>query len=349
MRVLIDIGHPAHVHFFKNPINILQRSGHEIIITSRTKEMTQLLLDQAGVEHFNLSNQGPGGIKSLLSELLVRDCRLYNLVKKVRPDVMAGIGGIFIAHVGAITRIPSIVFYDTENAKLQNILTYPLAKRVVVPDCYRAWTPKWKTLRYKGYHELSYLHPAYFTPDRNIAIINGMVEGQENYLLRLVSWKASHDIGQSGLSIDNIRLLVSYLSKRGNIVISSEAELTDDLKKYQYRGDISQIHHLLAYCDGYIGESATMGSEAVVLGVPSVFISAEGRGYTTEQELRYGLSKNIEKNDWLSIKEGIDWLLTLDIYKWDERHTQMLANTIDVASFVGEQIIATGRPRKLCD
>ncbi len=42
-----------------------------------------------------------------------------------------------------------------------------------------------------------------------------------------------------------------------------------------------------------VGESATMASEAAVLGVPAVFIAKTGRGYTDEQETRYGLVRNL--------------------------------------------------------
>ena len=50
MRVLIDIGHPAHVHFFRRPIEILREHGHEILITSRLKEIAGDLLDAYGMD-----------------------------------------------------------------------------------------------------------------------------------------------------------------------------------------------------------------------------------------------------------------------------------------------------------
>lgn len=40
MKVLVDIGHPAHVHLFKNMIWERERKGHEILITAREKEIT---------------------------------------------------------------------------------------------------------------------------------------------------------------------------------------------------------------------------------------------------------------------------------------------------------------------
>ena len=106
----------------------------------------------------------------MLGELLLRDFRLSRVVRNWRPDVMAAIGGIFIAHAGAFTGVKSLVFYDTENARLQNLLTYPLATRVFVPRCYKGWTPRKRTVRYPGYHELSYLRPPNFSADREIAL-----------------------------------------------------------------------------------------------------------------------------------------------------------------------------------
>src|SRR5689334_15338590 len=109
MRVLFDIGHPAHVHFFRHPIAELRHRGHDILITSRHKEIATDLLDAFGLEHSTLS--GEGGRGGLLGELLLRDYRLSKVVRNWRPDVMAAIGGIFIAHAGAINRVKSLVFY----------------------------------------------------------------------------------------------------------------------------------------------------------------------------------------------------------------------------------------------
>ena len=32
MRILFDIGHPAHVHYFKNLIELLKKNGNQILI-----------------------------------------------------------------------------------------------------------------------------------------------------------------------------------------------------------------------------------------------------------------------------------------------------------------------------
>ena len=45
MKILFDIGHPAHVHYFKNLIRILEQKNHKCVIIARKKEITHQLLD----------------------------------------------------------------------------------------------------------------------------------------------------------------------------------------------------------------------------------------------------------------------------------------------------------------
>lgn len=337
MKFLFDLNHPAHVHFFRHPIRILKDRGHEILVTSRMKEIAIPLLDELGLQHKVLSSQKGSGALALLKELVVRDRALFKVAKRFRPDAMASIGGTFIAHVGFASGIPSIVFYDTENAKLQNLITYPLASRVIVPRCYHAWLPK-RHDRYDGYHELSYLHPDYFVPDREIALQNGLDPDRHNYFVRTVSWNANHDLMESGWSLTLLRQLVSCLSGYGRVHISSEATLPADLEQFQYSGKVSEVHHLMAYCQMFIGESATMASESAVLGVPAIYAAATGRGYTDEQETRYGLVKNIRNLDWETMRESIEFLRQKPATEWSQRREHLLADTIDVASFVADTL-----------
>ena len=334
MQILFDIGHPAHVHFFRNPIRQLTGKGHKILVTSRDKEVTHQLLDSLSIPHISLTSQADGSAALLFRELLVRDYRLYRKVREFRPDIMAGIGGIFIAHVGAVTGIPSLVFYDTENARLQNAMTYPLASRVIVPRCYEGWVPEHKTVRYPGYHELSYLRPGYFTPDRETAVRNGLAAEGDSFLIRLVSWKASHDLEEHGWDHSLLDYVVKQLAAQGRVIISSEQPLPATFREYNYRGDPAALHHVMAFCRGLIGESATMASECAVLGVPSVYAAQTGRGYTNEQESRYGLVQNVRSLDRGNLQAALDWVLGFDRNKALEARTRLLSETIDVAHFV---------------
>lgn len=337
MKFLFDINHPAHVHFFRNPMAMLLARGHQIMVTSRAKEIALPLLDELGIDHVVLSAQNKSGAWALAGELARRDMALYRVVKQFQPDAMASIGGTFIAHVGAVTGIPSLVFYDTENAKLQNLITYPFAAVVIVPRCYQAWLPK-RHRRYDGYHELSYLHPSRFTPDRALAIQNGLDPESDNFFIRTVSWQANHDLFESGWSEHLLRKLIGYLAGMGRVHVSSETALPEDLAVYQYRGKVSEVHHLMAHCRLYIGESATMASECAVLGVPAIYAATTGRGYTDEQESRYGLTINLRNPDWVSISAATASALRVDAQEWSRRRRHLLDDTIDVAAYVADTL-----------
>jgi hypothetical protein len=337
MNILIDIGHPAHVHFFHHPIRKLRERGHNIIVTSRIKEFALELLDELGIGHIPLSKMGKGGLTSLGMELIKRDLALLKVVRHHKINVMAAIGGVSIAHVTALTRIPSLVFYDTENAKLQNLITYPFASRVIVPRCYKAWLPK-RHLRYDGYHELSYLHPGYFTADRAIAINNGLAVTGPTFFIRVVSWQASHDIGEQGWSQGLLQKVVSRLEQEGKVIISSESPLSGDLYQYAYRGKLSEVHHVMAFSKLFIGESATMASECAILGVPAIYAAKTGRGYTDEQETRYGLVKNCRDVHWEQLAPLIDDRLEKPTDTWQKARQKLLQDTIDVAAFVADSI-----------
>ena len=44
MKILFDLGHPAHVHYFKNLIKLLEKNGNKVLIIAREKDVTQNLL-----------------------------------------------------------------------------------------------------------------------------------------------------------------------------------------------------------------------------------------------------------------------------------------------------------------
>lgn len=339
MKILVDINHPAHVHFFRNPIRLMKEQGHDLMVTSRDKEMAIDLLEELGIPNRKLSSLGSGGLLSLGKELVSRNLALLKVVREFRPDAMTAIGGTSIAQVGFLTRTPSLVFYDTENATLQNAITYPFSSCVLVPRCYSAWLPSKRHVRYAGYHELSYLGPDYFVPDTKIAYQSGIDPNRENYFIRVVSWQANHDVGEDGWTPETLGRLIEKLGKTGKVVISSERELPGEFQPYLYKGKVSDVHHVLAFSRLFIGESATMASECAVMGVPAIYAAETGRGYTTEQEERYGLVRNISSVRYELIDAAIDDMLALDADTVSSRHAQLVDETIDVARFVAESII----------
>ncbi len=62
--------------------------------------------------------------------------------------------------------------------------------------------------------------------------------------------------------------------------VSAEGPLPSALEPYRFAGSPAEIHHLLAFSDALVGESATMASEAIALGVPALYAGQDFPGYT---------------------------------------------------------------------
>ncbi|MBU2548667.1 MAG: DUF354 domain-containing protein [Proteobacteria bacterium] len=338
-RILVDITHPAHVHFFRNAITRWRERGHQVFITARIKDIAIDLLDRYGLEHLDLS-AARSGLVGLALELAERDLRLARVVRKVRPHVMTSIAGVYIAMVGRLLGVPSVAFQDTENAVVSNRLTFPFATVVVTPDCYEAAVPRHKHLTYPGYHELAYVHPGRFTPDPAALGLFGLEPGQDFILMRLVGWKAVHDLTDTGFGA--LEPVVERLERYGRVLISSERDLPPGLSDRRLTDHLDQVIHLQYYARLLVGESATMASECACLGTPAVFVSTSTRGYTNEQGRRYGLvftysDPGTGQAQALAQAESI---LSGEVPRkeWRERARRMLADKIDVTDFMVEVV-----------
>lgn len=307
MRILIDILHPAHVHFFRRFHDEMAERGHELCITARAKDRSLELLGRFGLPYRHLSDQR-SGTAGLAVELAVRTGRLLKVMTEFRPDVMTGIMGPTIALAGAVRRVPAVVFYDTEFAAQTNWFVYPLARTVCTPDCYQGKV-RGNHVTYAGYHELAYLHPNRFQPDPSRLAAFGIVSGEPFSIARFVSWQAIHDRRERGLTEFQKRQLVELLQRHGKVLVSSESPLPADLLGVALTGPVEDIHHLLAHAQLIVGESATMSSEGAVLGVPAVFIATSGRGYTDDEEKRYGLVRHFTEDEYERAAGVIEHLL----------------------------------------
>ncbi len=309
MRALFEIVHPADALFFKRPIEMLQSRGDEILVLSRRKDIACDLLDEFGIRHRPISTAA-SGIMNLAAELARRDLAIYRAARTFRPDVMIGFGGVAISHAGRAAGIPTVSFYDSENATLQTRLTWPLITHLYVPEAYGGAIPSGRTTRLPGVKELSFLHPSAFQPDRATALAAGLDPERENFLVRVVAWRANHDLGKAGWSSELLRSVVMRLSEAGAVHLSSEMPLPADLKEFAYRGPKNAVHHLLAHCRALVGESATMASEAAVLGVPAIYAGRDFPGYTRELETM-GLIRNLESSEAATLLPAIDRMLSV--------------------------------------
>lgn len=344
MRILVDVTHPAHAHFFRHAIQLWDDRGHRVLITARRKDVATDLLDCYGYRYTNLGT-AKKGLGGLAVELLSRNRKLLQVVRREQPDVLTAIGGTFAAQVGWLTRTPSVIFTDTENATLANRITFPFATVVCTPSCYEAAVPRHKHVTYSGYHELAYTHPNRFQPHPEALEALGVRSTDDYVVMRLVSWGAAHDLRDSGFSqiVDPVHRLEKY----GRVLISAEGDLPAALQGNRPTGPIELIHHLLYYARLFIGESATMASESAMLGTPAIFVSTSTRGYTNEQEHKYDLVYTFSdpiRGQEQALAKAEEVLSDPDSKtKWRAKRDRMLEDKIDVTQFIVETVEEYGR------
>lgn len=330
MRLIIDIGHPAHVHLFRNFTFIMQEKGHEILFTCREKEFEIDLLEAAGFNYISFGKK----YKSLFGKvfgLFLFNFKLLLSAIKFKPDIFLSAGSMYAAHVSFILRKPHISMEDTGNME-QVKLYLPFTSIIFTPNVLQKDLGK-KQYRYEGYHELAYLNPIYFAPDKNIYNFLKIKENQKYVILRLVSWNASHDIGQGGFSTTEKNFLIDYLASKYTLFISSESELPKKHKRFLIKIPPDKIHHALAFADIVVSEGATMASEAGVLGTPSIYVNSLIACNNEDQE-KYGLVFNYRSGKGVLDKIKELEKLNNKKFKFQERRLKLLDNKIDITSFL---------------
>ncbi|WP_255149581.1 DUF354 domain-containing protein [Halorarius halobius] len=341
--VVVTIQHPAHVHFFRHGIRELEAAGVDVHVFAREKDVARDLLDVYDIDHRMLAGTS-GSALSLARVQATYEWRLLRAVRRIRPAVITAIGGVAASHVAPLVGARSLVFADTEHARLQNRLSFPFAHRVCTPVGYRGDAGP-KQVRYPGYHELAYLHPDRFVPSRAPFDATDLSPEEPLVVLRVVAWDAAHDLGKQGLT--GLEAVVERLEAAGgHVVISSQATLPRALEPYRYSLPPHEMHHLLAHADLFVGESATMATEAAVLGTPAVYISHWETGYTAELEREFGLLFNHTADDAARRqRRGLaraEALLDDDGTDWESRRRHLLAERRDTTDVLLEQLADVG-------
>jgi predicted glycosyltransferase len=299
MKIIIDIGHPAHVHLFKYFAREMRTKGHTILFTARDKENEIYLLKKYqfpyksfGKHYKSTSGKIFGLVKFNLQMIY------YSL--KFKPDLYLSHGSVYAAMTGWLLRKPHISMEDSGN--MEQIRLYrPFTNAIIVPEILPEQLGV-KEIRYNSFHEMAYLHPKYFVPQAEILNLLGLKKDQKYAILRFVSWTATHDSGHKGFSLDDKRNLIHILKAEGlKIIISSESSLPLEFNQYAVKFPPELMHDALYFASFFIGEGATMASESGVLGTTAVYVNSIRRSYCEIQE-QYNLVFNFQKSEDAIVK-----------------------------------------------
>jgi predicted glycosyltransferase len=340
VKILVYLHHPSQFHVFKNCITELKKS-FEILIIATHKDILTNLLDEQGFEYINILPEGRKGNKfSIALSLLKQDYRLLKICLTHKPKLLIGTS-TEITHVGRLLGIKSYFFIedDISVVPLVGLLAHPFATKIVSPEVCNNGRWNNKTIKYRGYQKLAYLHPNVFTPDYSVA--SRYLPSKRPYcIIRLSSLDAHHDTSASGISNEFISQIINILKPIYNVFITTERRLSEEFSEYQLSINPLDIHHLLAFASIFIGDSQSMAVEAAMLGTPNIRISSFSGKISVLEELehQYQLTFGIHPKEESTILETIEQLISDNLLqqKFQTRRQKMLSEKIDVTAWLIE-------------
>ncbi len=335
MRLLIEAHHPAHIHFFKNAIKEWTRRGDEVRLIGRDRDvMRQLLAAYDYIPHEIVSSV-KGSNRFPLREMLQRQLQLGKQVLSFRPDVVLSLMGSY-TQSARLKGVPNVVFTDSEFQHFNHSIAHPFATRIYTPECF------WKDLgpkqrRYAGYHELAFLHPKRFAPNR--AVLDKLGVEEHGYLvIRASAWDTLHDIGQSGFGDALDELMGSALSKYKVWIVPEGGRIAERWAEHRLPVAPDEFHDALAFARFVVTEGASTAAEAACLGVPSIYVNSTSRGYLDDMHRRYGLVST-HSDSRSALKRLYHWLeAPPDVAGSQRARDQLIKDHIDVTGYVIKEI-----------
>ena len=340
-RRAIFLGHPAHFHLFKNTAKALSNDGYDVLFLIKRKDIVEDLAKESGCRYVVVRDKErkDSGKLGLIWSLVEMDCRVAKVLREYHPLLLAGTYTPFLSRW---TGVPAISCNEDDAAVVPRFakMSYPYSSDILTPVV--CDNGKWneKSIKYASYHELAYLHPNNFSPDKQI-VEKYFSADKPYFIIRFAKLSAHHDNGIKGIDTGVATRLVEILKPHGDIYITSERPLEPQLEPYRIKIDPIDMHHVMAFASLYIGDSQTMAAEAGVLGVPFVrFNDFVGRiGYLNELENKYHLGFGIKASEVGSNEKMfnvIEDLLSMPNIKeeWQNRRQKMLSEKIDYAQFL---------------
>jgi predicted glycosyltransferase len=196
--------------------------GYNVLISIKDKDILKDLVKD--YEYIQLSEgYRKKKIYSILKSVINRDKKLLKIVRKFQPDLMIGTSPE-IGHISPFTKIPALFFGEDDvdlsiPMYLGALTCYPLFKCIISPLGVNNSFWNRKTINYKGFQKLAYLHPNYFQPERSKVDVP---LNTRFFLLRFANLQAYHDINAKGISDSLASELITILKTKGKVIITSE-------------------------------------------------------------------------------------------------------------------------------
>jgi len=338
-RILIEVNHPGQVHLIRNTYHQLIERGHFIRVICKEENIITHLLRHYQIPFISLGKKGNGKWGKLVKQILF-DLKALGVV--IRHNLKIGLGSsITNDHLSLILpwfRAIHLSDDDESAVPLIKKFSYPFTDVILAPSPIQLPSFENKLIRYNSYHELAYLHPDEFIPESSVLEEIGLTEKDTFFVLRFVALKGHHDDGHQGISLEQKRKIVQYLSTIGKVFITSEKAIEQEFEQHRLPVAPEKIHSLLYYASGFVGDSQTMTTEAALLGTPAFKCNtfAGVLSIPNEIEHTYQLCFAFTPQDFDSFFKAIQSTLSKSDSKlqWTTRRARLLEDKINLTRYL---------------
>jgi hypothetical protein len=284
-RVWVDVTNTAHVVVLRPLVELLERAGHEVVITARPLSQTVELLDDWGHPYTVLGRHGGARRVGKARAAVDRARRMVAFGRRHGPfDAALAHGSTDLPVACRLLRIPNTTMFDYEFAVAQHTVNCRLADRVLVPEAIpperlaRYGATGAKLVRYPGLKEEYVLHG--FAPDPAVVDALGVDRSRP---LAVVRTAPSYALYLGGAETPLLPRLLARLDARGvqTVVLVRNAEQAEAVRALGLEHVIVppravDARSLVAHADALVSAGGSMNREAAALGTP-VWTMFEGR------------------------------------------------------------------------
>jgi uncharacterized protein len=303
MRCWIDLTNSAHVVVLRPLVEVLEKGGHEVILTARPLSHTVELLEDWGHPHVVLGRHG--GARRIDKGWATADriAKLARFGRRRRFDCALAHGSTELPVACRLLKIANTTMLDYEWALLQHSLNCRLASRVLAPEAIpvsrlaRLGARPPKLVRYPGLKEEYYLHA--FEPDGGVPEQLGIDLARVLCVVRTAPSYALYLRGSREELLPRVLRRLNEAEDVQTVVLTRTGEQADaveglGLERLIIPRRAVDGRSLVALADVLVSGGGTMNREAAVLGTPAWSIFEGRLGAVDEDLIREGRLRMLE-------------------------------------------------------
>lgn len=254
------------VNFYKNAILQLKRN-HDIIISVMERGNLPKVVKKEFGKATIVGKHCKGSFSKKAYYNIKRVLALHKFINKIKPDIVTSFS-YYPAAAVYDKNIPSIVFHDDAEYKMQFRLCKFFAKRLIIPDFISINGKNIK--KYHSYKEWAYLNPKYFKPNPSVLKKYNLIKNKYIFIRETASISLNY---KKNIRIDYSKIFSILKNKGLKIVVSLENKSRKNEFKdcIVLKEPVEDFYSLVYYALALISSGDTMIREAALLGIPAFY------------------------------------------------------------------------------